>query len=353
MYTPIVRCRQSEVLAIRELPPDAKAHCVPLLDLPAPSKNDDKVSPADYTERNIGRLKKALDSLERVFVDSSEIDPTLRLSGGKHPLVEASKAVALAGAVPVPVTGLHRDASHMKAASKVRTELANGSLCIRLDPTDINTATLTYKRVLALLSENAVDTSETILLLDLQSVFREKSDPLVTMVSRFMARAMKSEWAGVVIAGYGIPDELGEAVAVREQGYIPRTEQIIYRKVAEAHTINKLWFGDYTTLSPTHVELDWRLMSRVMSPKATYTLEDSWFVVRGGPFSRHADGYGQYYDLAAEIVALEEFSGAEFSYGDNYIKERADRLPPPGNPSSWIKACVNHHITLTAVSHNT
>lgn len=351
MYTPILRCRQSEILAVRELSSEARNYCVPLLDLPAPSKKADQESAEAYTTRNIGRLKNALEGFNRVLIDSSELDPAFRLGAGKHPLTEASKGAALSGTVPIPVTGLHRDAGHLKAAVRVRNELSKGAFCVRLDLTDISTSTATCKALVSLLSQNSIATTDTILLLDLQSVLGQDASPLAAIVNRFLTHAQKLTWGGIIVAGYGIPDKLGEAVSVREQGYVPRTEQAIYRLVSDAIPLPNMWFGDYTTLSPTHVELDWRVLSKVMSPKATYTLDESWFVIRGGPFSSHAGGREQYYDIAAEIVALEEFSGPDFSFGDHYIQERADRTPGPGSPSSWIKACVNHHITLTAVAH--
>jgi hypothetical protein len=99
------------------------------------------------------------------------------------------------------------------------------------------------------------------------------------------------------------------------------------------------------------VELDWKLIRKVMSPKALYTLGDSWFVVRGGAFSSHPDEYAQYFSIADEIVALDEYSGPTFSYGDSYICDRSKRLRTPGSPASWITACVNHHITFAALTH--
>jgi hypothetical protein len=104
-------------------------------------------------------------------------------------------------------------------------------------------------------------------------------------------------------------------------------------------------------LSPSVVELDGRLIRKVMAPKALYTLEDVWFVVRGGAFSSHPDEYEQYFSIADEIVALDEFCGADFSYGDQYISYRHNREWSPGSPGSWITACVNHHVSFTAHAH--
>jgi hypothetical protein len=346
MYTPIIRNRPSEVRAIRELTIEIKAHCTPLVDLAAPSKKKDKASAQAYIERNIRQTVKALKDFENVLVDSSELDPALRISGNKHPLVEAASAVIEAGSSPIPVTGIHRDESHAKAALKIKSNSKTGLICFRLDATDIATASSSYKHLQKLLSDSSLNSADVILLLDLQSVYGEQVESLVAQVSRFIAQIVLSQWAGLIVAGYGIPDRLADAVAVRAQGYIPRVERSVYLGVKKACSIDKLWFGDYTTLSPTHVELDGKLMSKVMSPRAVYALTESWFVVRGAPFSK--DGYGQYHHLAAEIGALEEFSGPEYSFGDNYIHECATKAASTGSPASWITACVNHHITLSA-----
>src|SRR5690606_33035835 len=130
-------------------------------------------------------------------------------------------------------------------------------------------------------------------------------------------------WAGIVVGGYGFPDQLSTAISTKTQDYLRRIEQDVFFDVSAHDVAAPLWFGDYTTLSPSVVELDWRLVRRVMSPKALYTLEDSWFVVRGASFTSHPDGYAQYYSIADEIVALDEYCGPEYSYGDKYIWDRS------------------------------
>lgn len=351
MYTPIIRNRQSEVRAIQELKSEVKTYCTPLLDLAAPSKGADQASARAYVERNIRRMTKALKGFERVLVDSSELDSALRINGGRHPLLEAAHAIMDAGCLPIPVTGLHRDLNHMKAALRIKNNTENGLLCFRLDATDVATTSLSHGQLQRLLSDSSIASTEAILLVDLQSVYGGEVDALVTQVSRFITQAMKMRWAGLIVSGYGIPDRMTDAVSVRGQGYIPRIEQHVYQRVEKMHSIDNLWFGDYTTLAPTHVELDWKLVSKVMGPKAIYALAESWFVVRGAPFSSHADGYGQYHDLAAEITALEEFSGPDYSFGDKYIHDCAIKAASTGSPGSWITACVNHHITLSAETH--
>jgi len=351
MYSPILRNRQSELLAIKHLSNSVRASMMPVLDVAAPTKSTDKAAELQYVERNLKRTTKYGTGFSAVFVDSSELDPAFRLPKKVHPLEALAGAVVGAGSRPIPVTGLHRDAAHKAVAIAVANDHAKGSLCVRLDPTDVSTATLTFKRLRDLLQMDSVESSAVYLLLDLQCLYGKDRDSVAKEVLRLLKLLEAKEWAGIIIGGYAIPDQLSTAVSTKEQGYLPRIEQDVFRDAAAYEMNTPRWFADYTTLPPAVVELDWKLIRKVMSPKALYALDTEWFVVRGGAFSSHPDEYDQYYSIADEIVALDEYRGPEYSYGDRYIFDRSKRDGTPGSPSSWITACVNHHLTLTANAH--
>jgi hypothetical protein len=353
MYTPILRNRQSEILAVKRLLLHTKQNCMPLFDLASPSKAKDVEQSQTYVERNIKRLSEALNGFNQIMIDSSELDPSFRLRGGKHPLTEAAQTIKKEGTISIPVSGLHRDDAHMKAVNRIREEISEGLVCFRLDATDIGTATRSYKMLMDIFSTYSIQSTFVILLLDLQSVFGENPELLSLQVSRFINHAQVNKWRGIIIAGYGIPDRIPQSVPVRGQGYIPRVEQEVFFRILEHNPRKDLWFGDYTSLSPAHVEIDFQIIRKIMGPKVIYALKDSWFVTRGGPFDSHPDGWDQYFKLAANIVALEEFpEDSQYSYGDSYIYERrAIKAIKAGSPGSWITACVNHHITFTADIH--
>jgi Beta protein len=351
MYSPILRNRQSELLAIKHLSTPIRTLMMPVLDLAAPTKSADQAAGLKYVEGNLERTRKYATGFPAVFVDSSEIDPGFRLALGVHPLDGIATAVAEAGCTPIPITGLHRDAAHKATATSIANDRAQGKVCVRLDATDVSTATLTFKRLRDLLNASSVESSAVYLLVDLQCLFGKNVDAVAKEVLRFFKLIEASEWAGIMVGGYAIPDQLSTAVATKEQAYLRRIEQDVFRIAAGYEMDTPRWFADYTILPPSIVELDWRLIRKVMSPKALYTLADGWFVVRGGAFSSHPDGYDQYYSIAEEIVALDEFYEPSHSYGDNYIFDRSNKDGKPGSPASWITACVNHHLTLTANAH--
>lgn len=352
MYTPILRNRQSEMKAFRGLAPDVLANMMPLFDVAAPTKGADQTASEKYVTTNIGWIEKASSGLGWAFVDSSELNPDFRLLGGAHPLVAAATAVQKSGARPVPVTGLHRDRAHHIAATAIMRS-GESWLCVRLDATDVSTSTMSLRNIKALLTEFGLTPDRALLLLDLQGLHGLDVQMATAPVIRLLGMLHADPWAGIIVGGYGVPEQLSTAVPPNSQGYLPRIEQDVYFAVRAHAEELPLWFTDYTMLPPSAIELDWRLISRVMAPKALYALDDAWLIVRGGAFSSHPQGYNQYHAIAGEIVALDEFSGADFSPGDQYIADRVASGTKPGSPATWITACVSHHLSLTARAHAT
>lgn len=351
MYTPILRNRQSEMLSLKHLRVNVKPFVTPLIDIAAPSRSLDRAAAESYVARRIAHSAKVISGFPAVLVDSSELDPDFRLTGGSHPLAAAATAMVGAGVSAIPVTGLHRDSAHRAKVIEIAKAQDVSRLCVRLDETDVGTATLTMRGILELLSEASVKSDQVVVLLDLQCLWDRDVQVVSAEVSRFLTLLNGKVWAGVVIGGYGFPDQLSAACSTNDRAYLRRVEQDIFSTASGVLTQSPVWFADYTVLSPSSVELDVRLISRLMAPRAIYALESEWFVVRGGAFSSHPDAFGQYFAIADDIVALAEFSGPNYSYGDEYIHDRHLRSATPGSPASWITACVNHHVTLTAFAH--
>ncbi len=350
MYTPILRNRQSEMLAFRGLASDVREQMMPLVDIAAPTKSADQAAAEKYVANNIARTEKAINGIAWAFVDSSELPPDFRLPGGVHPLVAAATAVTKGGTRPIAVTGLHRDQAHHEA-SKTVMRAGEPRLCVRLDATDVSTATMSLRNIKALLAEFGLTTDRALLLLDLQGLYGLNVHGVAAPVIRLLGLLHTDQWAGVIVGGYGVPEQLSTAVPPNSQDYLPRIEQEVYSQVRAYAEGSTIWFADYTMLPPSVIELDWRLIGRVITPKALYALDNAWLVVRGGAFASHPKGYDQYHDIAGEVVALDEFSGSDFSPGDQYIADRVDSTTKPGSPATWITACVSHHLSLTARAH--
>ena len=58
-----------------------------------------------------------------------------------------------------------------------------------------------------------------------------------------------------------------------DQAYLRRVEQDVFSDAAGVEMSTPRWFADYTVSSPSVVELDWRLIRKVMAPKASARAE--------------------------------------------------------------------------------
>ena len=56
-------------------------------------------------------------------------------------------------------------------------------------------------------------------------------------------------------------------------------------------------------------------------------------------------GNAQYPAEAQLLCEMDEFCGAGFSRGDSYIQETSQQPNGPGNPYTWLRAGINHHMT--------
>ena len=74
-----------------------------------------------------------------------------------------------------------------------------------------------------------------------------------------------------------------------------------------------------------------------------YTADGSWLVLKGRNLRDH--GYEQFYDVCADLIARDEYSGREFSWGDEYIDDCANRRVGTGNLTTWRKVGTSHHLS--------
>ena len=104
-------------------------------------------------------------------------------------------------------------------------------------------------------------------------------------------------------------------------------------------------FSDYTVIHPEYTDINPRLYANTMGPSIRYTTDTCWFVTRGKSFQKHPEGYKQYHRLAKDVVDRPDFKGSNYSYGDKYIDDKANKMGGPGTPWLWLLAGVNHHIS--------
>ena len=350
MYSPFLKSKQSEGLALQRLDSHVRENILPLIDLVAPTTEKQKSDPSAHVAKNVKSLVRYLGPFNRVMIDSSEMDAGIRTPDGLHPLLAAGRALNEKDINIIPVTGLDRDEDHMNAVDAVIKEAAANSVCIRIDPYDLETPTHTAKRFHSLLSDKYNDL-KIVIIYDLRGIFGVNLETLKSRVLALDIKISHQQEEMTIIAGSGLPERMAEAVPAKSSNYISRVEKTIWSELNSSINQNRnVVFGDYATVTPDYVELDFALIYRQIGPKIIYALDDSWFVIRGGSFEQHPEGRDQYYSLAKEVTKLEDYPGRDYCFGDQFIGEKAEFEGTTGSPASWVTACVNRHVSITARS---
>lgn len=347
IYVPIIKSKQSEMLGLHHLNFSIKQRIFPLVDLAAPNKEKDKADATKFVERNVKGLCRYLNGFTNVMLDSSEMDTGIKIGKNQHPMEKAASLLQEAGITVIPVVGLSRDKDHLDAAKSIARRNKDKVVSVRLDDYDLETPSESATKLIELMRET-FSGFQVYLLYDFRDVFAKDSAVLASRAVAVTTKLKGIQPIATIVAGCGIPERIAQAVSSRSAGYVTRVEIGIwsqYQKAAKSGQI--ILLGDYTTVTPDHTELDWRLISKTMGPKIIYALKDQWFVIRGGAFARHPLGRDQYFELAKSVTKLPEYPGEEYCYGDGYIGERSRKHGTCGNGGTWITACVNRHITLT------
>ena len=189
--------------------------------------------------------------------------------------------------------------------------------------------------------------SEIDLLIDLRDLHNNNKEGHVDLVEKAIAHISNlDKYRTVIISGSSMPRSIPELIQQSSSGNIRRLESDIWKTIKTNNKLKiEVAFSDYSIVTPEYVDVDPRIYSKTMGPKIIYTIDGYWFIVRGSSFHNHHLGHDQYYELAKTVVEHPEFIGAEFSFGDKYISDKADKIGSPGIPWNWLRAGINHHIT--------
>jgi len=152
-----------------------------------------------------------------------------------------------------------------------------------------------------------------------------------------------NEWRSLTLNGTAVPKDLSD-IGRDTIEEIERSEWIIWKKLLKDNQLKRIPnFGDYAIANPAPFEADPRLIR--MTANIRYTGDDKFIIFKGRDLRKY--GYGQYFTLAAQVMAHTEYRGSDFSVGDYYIEEVGlQRVNKPGNQTTWRRAATNHHLTL-------
>ena len=348
-YVPVLRWKQAEKDALQWLRDEDKARLMPLLEIiprTFRTKDNKKSLPVRPVLREIAQEIETSWGSSPVFIDVEHvIRAGLRDPSGSHLLeVLAQEKRNLLPLFPgssnlVPVTGLSRSEDCQKTVSSIIEEDKTGA-CFRIPVHEVSHPKLADKLEM-LLGRLKLDVADVDLLVDYQAPNGSHPD-LKTLCS---ALPQLSKWRSFIVLIGAFPIDL-QKLEKNCQHNLPRDDWLFWRDqmMTLPRDVRRPTFGDYTIQHPIYQE-----PPEHSNPSASirYTHSEYWVIMRGeGLKNEDGPGHQQYRAEAQLLCDMDEFCGAAFSRSDRYIREVSRRSNNPGNPYTWLRAGMNHHMTF-------
>ena len=348
VYFPILKTKASEVQGLAQLEEEVMSRVTPIFDVVPIYRYQKNIPTLDKHLTDIAKKISFVWKYERpVILDLFELPLELRTSGGIHPLSFLTHELQVLNISIVPTTGLERDADYNNQVRLIHREQGNGIL-IRLLNEDLIAPTIMLQELEDLIKELGVSKNDIDLLIDLRQMLNQDLNHYVGIIVNAVSYISDlDQFRTIIISGSSMPKSIAEQVQPSSSKMIRRLEMDVWQSIIENEILEvEPVFSDYTIINPEYVDIDPRIYANTMGPSIRYTTDTHWFITRGKSFSNHPEGHRQYYSLAREVVNHPNFMGSNYSYGDRYIDDKANEVGGPGIPWHWLRAGINHHISL-------
>lgn len=162
--------------------------------------------------------------------------------------------------------------------------------------------------------------------------------------------AGQAHWRTLVISSTAYPASQ-TGIPQHQIHHIPRHEYELWAYVVKNTTLNRTpCFSDYPTASSIISDVNPRFMSQYVAVR--YSNDKSWIFIKGTAVK--GNGWEQTKDLCNILVNSCTYSvyGPQFSWGDDYINQRALGANKSGGSKEWRKVAHTHHLKLVVTQLN-
>lgn len=348
-YIPFLKAKGGELTAMGVLTREVKQAICPFFDFPR--KNYDSDTYAKAALRIARSLKKHWGGDAEFYFDDFDIDQDLTVKGENR---YAFVLNALQDLQVIPVVALDRTThNHTVYQLKHGGQIASTTVAFRAEKSDFedfgnSEDQIDYDLASVFEEFEAID-----LILDCRlctgTNVSETGQEIADFAQKFCTAYDKVR--RVIVTGSSIPPSTRDVLKTNSNCTVPRQELAII-STARGQSGVELVTGDYTTVSPFYsdVELDPKIMQKVMTARLTYTYKGFHYFIRGS--SLGSDGYEQYSGLASTLCGQNFYRGSSYSFGDHYLNEKSRGAGKNCTPGAVIKPSVVAHITYMALEPN-
>lgn len=349
-YVPILKGKNGEFGALQTLTPSVRTALTPLLEVPPIPWDFDEVRPAKTIDQHLEKVGQKIERAwghdRRLFVDlPAWIPEGERMSDGEHPLHYVFRSLRTRGVEAIPVVGLLRHNEYLQACRDIVRQ-DNRGICVRMRREDFEDFDDVGGTVAGVLGKVETEVQNADLVFDLGSLTPGERNLGARAVIRLINQLPElSQWRTFTLAATSFPQSL-IGLPPSDASWIPRQEWTLWRDIVRSgdQLARIPTFGDYAISHTEPPEVD----PRIMRPSASirYTCETAWLVLKGRNLRDY--GFAQFHDLCRDLIERQEYSGRQFSWGDEYIDDCAAERVGRGNLTTWRKVGTSQHLVFVA-----
>lgn len=342
-YVPILRWKRGEKIALRELYPNQKRNITPLIEfIPrnfvySDSNNNqiDLISTCERFTSDIGSYW----GNQPIFVDFHNINGMSVSNIVAQVLRESFNNALNLNLNLIPVTNLDMNISYQNVIKNIVIR-HNTKICLRIDYNNILRSDF-QTRLNNLLNDLNLSPQEINLIIDYRII--DDAPDIFSNIFSLIPNILS--WRTLTFASGAFPQDLSA---------FPPGQHLIHRH-DWIYWLNNMFHGasqripaysDFTIQYPIYFEPP---SNNNPSASIRYTHDEYWIIMRGeGLHNEGGPGYSQYPANAQLLMERLEFCGPGFSFGDDYIIGRGNDVntSQTGNPETWVRAGINHHIAF-------
>ncbi|QAZ66453.1 beta family protein [Solidesulfovibrio carbinolicus] len=337
-YIPMLKTKEGELKSLYHLTTQQKNLITPLLEL----HSNDKIKDNTTLQQYCTKISQSWPGHQPLYFDGNSVAFFTNTNIGPSPSLTLFSQLIHAGLSIIPVTDPCRPIEYQTAISTIVQNQGNG-ICLRIPAILLNNRAQVISDIQTTLSSISVQTTATDILIDLGDIHPASPNAvsmhipwLITEINALNAAA---PWREIILAGSSFPQIIPGNPQTLSR--IDRIEWIIWDNLRVSPQLQRVPnFSDYTCLPATPLP---PAPYMAPAPKIRYTADTYWLVAKGQSVKQAPPT--QYYRLSQIVSGLPEFCGPQFSFGDDYISQRASQAPPStGYFTQWLTADVNHHI---------
>lgn len=343
-YVPVLKWKMGEKTALEVISSNLKSHFTPLVEIVPPTfdfkNNVYKKSIEDHLKDIGNTFIKSWSMQLPFFIDIKWLPNSMYKCSGIHTLEFVLSEIRKKSYIAIPVTGSLRDPLY-KAEIKKAISIDKQGVCFRIEESDFIDID---KNIRTMLSFYSVQPEEVDLLIDFDYILnKDNNKNYLSIITLINAISQISRFRTLTFCASAFPEDTS-LVSTNTIGTFKRSEWLIWNTLYKNKNLVKRMpsYGDYVIANPKYKEIDPRIMT--MTANIRYTSNSRWIIVKGKAIKNH--GWDQAHGLCKQLVALSEYCGRNYSWGDKIIDDCANGTASCGNATIWRKVGTNHHITL-------